>query len=139
MRFASDTRAIRSPDVMSCDEIRYWLKWLRDQGWGREALARAIGLYDGATLRGKIVGSSFIYVTEQRRLSRLIPRILSGELVQDGHQAVLADRPVPLKLPPQLKLDFKTGRLLWQIPRVQFIPTMPGWQAGIANTTEAWR
>lgn len=132
---------------MSCEEIRYWLKWLREQGWKDGPLGLALGV-DRNNIRLKISGRSFIYVTEQRRLSKLIPRILSGELMmvkgQQGRRGyapivvAIADDPKPMKAPPQMAYDFKSGRLCWRVPRFGHTATIPGWNRGIANTREQW-
>jgi len=98
---------------MSVEEIRWWLTELLDRGWGRNALARTLGLTQERTLRAKASGKVWIYRTEQIRMSYQLRRIISGELVcingapGRGHagKAVIADHPQPLRLPIQWRIN----------------------------------
>jgi hypothetical protein len=121
----------RSPlPVMSADEIRHWIKELRGTyGWGRKCLVRTLGAYDDRTLYGKLKGKWF-YRGERKRFSRQIDRILSGELIcmkrGQRYDAVLADHPVPLRVPARMKFDFATGRVGWVRPRAGSELTLRG-------------
>lgn len=112
------------PDCMSHEEIRYWMNELNTNpryGWAGHprALGRAIGFHDvnpAGTMRGKICGRCWIYPSEQPRLTRKIRAILAGEIVRRQRtkttfDAVLADRPVPLRLPARLRVCLETGKL----------------------------
>lgn len=105
-------------DIMSREEIIELLKELRTRGWSICALARAIGTHEdhGATLLGKIRGTSSIYRGEQRRFSRQLHRILSGELVPGRGHPQLADDPKPLRRPAKMVLI--DGKLRWLQPRI---------------------
>jgi hypothetical protein len=133
------------PRIMSCPELRYWLQTLKNEyGWHTLCLARTVGLYDGATLNGKIRQTSGFTPKEQSRVSIRIQRILSGELVQvqsgkGGHvryDAALADVPKPIAQPGRMVYDFKSRRLRWMIPRMGPPPALPGWNRGIKNREE---
>jgi hypothetical protein len=123
---------IRSPKgVMSCDEIRYWLRELTaNHGWTFRALARLFGRMrrngqpnDGA-VRSKL-NHSWIYPGDQVVYSRQIDRILSGELVRRRSHAVVADHPVPIHRPARMVYDFVSDRLRWVNPRLVASPTLP--------------
>jgi hypothetical protein len=50
-----------SQDVMSCEEIRQWLKLLHEQfGWPWETLGRTLGIGEGKHVVSKIRGNSWI-------------------------------------------------------------------------------
>jgi hypothetical protein len=104
------------PGVMSCAGIRYWLKYLRSIGWGNHCLQRTCGFPRNQCHR-KMNGSSWIYPKEQIRASYTIRRILAGELVQVKRgrrfDAVMAEHPVPVRVPPRLVYDIRVGRIEW--------------------------
>jgi hypothetical protein len=117
-------RWVAPPDCMSCDEIRWWITELLDHhGWPNMALARTLGLKYPTNLRGHASGRVWLWPTRQMRFSRVLKRIISGELVCRRLKyyktafpgwsgvAVIADHPVPLKMRPKMQFDLKTGRL----------------------------
>src|SRR5215472_1503033 len=75
-------------DVLSADELRYWIDQFRrnpDLGWShcRLALARFLGI-DPPGLRSKIRHGrtqAWIYPGEQIRFTRQIRRLLAGEVI----------------------------------------------------------
>lgn len=110
---------------MGVDEIRYWLTVLnRDHGWQMRALGRTMGLRgDGHGWVRKAAGKEWIYRGEQKRMSRQLERILSGELIciagQGGvkggtrrrAKVLIAEHPVPLCPPNHWIYDRRLGRL----------------------------
>jgi len=102
---------------MSVEEIRWWLTELLDRGWGRNVLARTLGLTQERTLRAKASGKAWIYRTEQIRMSYVLKRIISGELVcingkpgrGNAGNAVIADRPQPLRPGLHWHVDLRRG------------------------------
>jgi hypothetical protein len=83
-----------------------------------------MGLRNEAAVGAKASGKAWISGTEQIRMSYVLKRIISGELVcipgkpgrakGGGYQpgnAVLADHPVPLRQPLKMVFYFKLGRL----------------------------
>lgn len=129
------------PRIMSCPELRHWLKVLRtEHGWSTSGLARTVGLYDAATLLGKVRRTSGFTPGEQKRVSLRIARILSGELVQvkigQKFEAEIANDPKPIAQPTRMAYDFASGRLRWKIPREAPPPALPGWNRGVKNCEE---
>lgn len=105
---------------MGTDEIRYWLTALRrDHGWEMNNLGRTMGLRgDGHGWVRKAKGKEWIYLGEQRRMSRQIERILSGELIQTPSRGrgrpgktLIAEHPVPLTQANHWVYDRRIGRL----------------------------
>jgi hypothetical protein len=104
---------------MSCDEIRWWLCELRRRGWNSSELQRALAIR--GNIGHKASGRAWIYPTEQIRMSHVLRRIISGELVLGpprwtSHStwrcdAMLATRPEPLRMPLKMVFDFHRGRL----------------------------
>jgi hypothetical protein len=125
---------------MSCDEIRYWIRELREHhGWPGRLLARTLGLPDKGALMSKL-RRSWIYPGEQIRFSRQLDHIISGELVpqrlrapsgQMRWEAVVADHPVPLQKAARLAYDLKTGRLRWVQPRMAPDPVLTSFSTAI--------
>jgi hypothetical protein len=83
-------KPLSKPGVLSCEEIRYWLKELftnPELGWSKTptALARALG-YEGTWARQSVKSKirernrAWIYPSEQVKLSVTLPRILAGEV-----------------------------------------------------------
>ena len=109
---------------MTEEEIRFWLKDLRRRGWPLNALMRALGCEGQNWRRDK----AWIYWSERPRFSRILKRIIAGELVwvagkakcgPNGKKRVVeADHPIPLAHPMKIAFDMKTGRLK-MIPGVQ--------------------
>lgn len=127
---------------MSCAEIRHWLKELHERhGWPWETLARTCGIGEGKHVVSKVRGNSSIYHAEQRRMSRQIDRIISGELVPSKPDkrgrvdAVLAAHPVSLERSMRMKVDLATGRLGFVERRA---PT-PGTVLSFSQGVEAFR
>lgn len=111
---------------MGVDEIRYWMTALRkEHGWGTRVLSRTLGFRNGSAPTQKCKGH-WIWRSEQRRASRQIERILSGELVcirgrvgrGNAGKAIIAADPVPLTPPRHWVYDLKSGRLRL-VPREQ--------------------
>lgn len=108
---------------MGPDEIRFWLTALREEhGWGTRVLGRTLGFaHTGSAVSRKADGREWIYISEQRRASRQIERILAGELVCDlnyktgrngfPQKAFVAAHPVPLVSAKHWIYDLKVGRL----------------------------
>lgn len=143
---------IPPPGVMTAEEIRYWLNVLtRKYGWSPIALGRVLGMKHPQGIYGKRKGTHWIYRTEQLRFSRVLKRIIDGELIfvpwvrkrvevfpaVPGH-AVLADHPVPLPQPVRYEFDFKAGmlqRILW---RKRGTSTIPSFKKALQNAGR-WR
>ena len=145
--WADDHPHLRSqPDVMSCDEIRYWINALTSEhGWGSHCLTRTLGLHNPGSMMSKLK-RSWIFPSEQIRLSRQLKRIISGELIcvsannrgkASRLDAVVADNPVPLQRPARLAYDFSTGRLRWVRPHVGTAPVLPSFATALQNL-EVW-
>ena len=134
------------PGVMSCDEIRYWISVLpSEHGWGKHCLSRTLGLHNPGSMMSKLK-RSWIFPSEQIRLSRQIGRIISGELVcvsmpfngkTRKFEAVVADNPVPLQRPARMAYDFVSGRLRWVRPHVGTAPVLPSFATALQNL-EVW-
>jgi len=127
-------------DVMSCNEIRHWMRELHaTYGWPWETLARTLGLGEGKHAASKVRGNSWFKGGEQLRCRRGLDRIISGELVLSKPNnygridAVLADHPVPLSQPGRLKFDFASNRLRWVIPRQAPHPVLPSFRSGLSK------
>lgn len=142
--FTRDHPHLRSPaGVMSCDEIRYWVRFLLDHGWRTLCLARTLGFRDAtphSSLKSKL-RRSWIYPAEQVRMSTALDRIISGELVQvqcgNKFEAMIADNPRPLELPMRLAYDFSTGRLRYVRPRTTVEPLLPSF-SDVLSTATYW-
>jgi hypothetical protein len=137
--FNNDHPHVRSPEgVMSCAEIRYWIAELF-KTWPKKALARALSI-DAPGLKSKL-RRSWIMPGEQIRFSRVIDRILSGELIcvkiGNRYEAVIAEKPVPLQGQTRLKFDLRSGRLQWQRPRIAPDPVLPAFHKGLGQF-ERW-
>jgi hypothetical protein len=117
--------------VMSCEEIRHWMRELHvTYGWPWETLARTLGIGEGKHVVSKVRGNSYFRGGEQRRCSRQLDRILSGELVpwkpERGRvEAVVADKPVPLTRPARFVYNLKIGKLGYVVPRMTMDPILP--------------
>lgn len=100
------------PGMLSCQEIRYWMAYLLDNGWTTNSLQEALGVYRRQAVWCKAKGKKWIYAHEQPRFSRQLKRILSGELVRGpGASVIVADDPKPLRLPGRMAVV--DGRLRW--------------------------
>lgn len=110
------------PDVMSCEEIRWWMRELRRRGWNRGVTQRALGMRFHNWVKAYPDGA-WIYPGEQIRFSRALGRIIRGEVVmqvtgKSGHgrgqraqEAVLVVRnQQPLPMPMQMKYDMRARR-----------------------------
>lgn len=111
------------PEVLSQAEIRWWLTELRRRGWGTRVLGRTMGLRNPQCVMAKADGRQWIYPTEQRRMSRQLARIISGQLVcipadkpGRGHagKAVLVAHPTPLRLPTRMRYDMRCRRVRFE-------------------------
>lgn len=130
---------------MTEEEIRYWLNaLLYKHGWGPRGLARTLGMRDmtGGVIN-KASGRSWIYRTEQLRFSRVLKRIIAGELVYRPAEYILAgcklvDHPVPLPQPVRHEFNFQTGKMVRILPRQQGTSTVPSFQAAMKNAGR-WR
>jgi hypothetical protein len=130
---------------MTCDEIRYWLKELHEKhGWNWACLARTLRLGEAKHARSKLRRNVRFVGGEQRRCSRQIDRILSGELVTamlpgkkgpPRQQAVVADHPVPIQQPARLVYDLATGRMHWKKPRSVPEPVLPSFATALRRLT----
>lgn len=140
-------------DVMSVNEIRYWLKEIPEKhGWRQHAFARALGTKYSEILK-KVSGKSWIYRTEHLRYSRVLKRIISGELICDPGtprkrkiviiprippHAVVATNPRPLPQPVRSTFDFATGKLAHIYPRREKESPIPSFQTALKNAGR-WR
>lgn len=122
--FNRDHPHIRSPKgAMSCEEIRCHVRELLENpahGWKAYALGRALGFGDrspDSSLKSKL-RRSWIYPGEQLRMSRQLARVLAGEIICVDRKAVIADKPVPLRLPVRFRYNLAAGA----IERVQHSP-----------------
>jgi hypothetical protein len=121
------------PGVMTCEEIRYWIRELRfNRGWRPVALSNTLGAYDSSTLMGKLKGK-WIYPGEHIRFSRQLDRIISGELVPDGVRARVAEHPKPLQASVRMKFDLASGRLGYVQPRVGVVPKLPSFREALSG------
>jgi hypothetical protein len=135
--------------VLSCDELRYWMKELYTNpalGWAGHSgcLASAFGI-DGACPAGTYKGCfrrSWIYPGQQLRFSRQLAKILAGEIVcrkvGGHHKAVLADSPQPLRLPTRMRYDLGAGRLGWAPTVVPTGPRLPSFKELFSHPTREW-
>jgi hypothetical protein len=128
---------------MSVEEIRWWLKeLLRRHGWGTRVLGRTMGLRNPQCVMAKADGRQWIYPREQVRMSYVLKRIISGELIcipGRGHKgkAVIADNPVRLRMPLRMKFDVRTGRVGF-VPLELPAPTLPSFRTLLENP-QKWR
>lgn len=111
------------PDVMSCEEIRWWMRELRRRGWNRGATQRALGMPKQDWRKAD--GKEWIYPREQIRFSRQLGRIIRGEVVlhEPGfgfhvQDALINPNPTPLRMPMQMKYDM-------QARRFRLVPMLP--------------
>lgn len=131
------------PDVMTVEEIRYWLRALTDKyGWGPTGLASALGTKH-TYIWGKAHGTAWIYRTEQLRFSKVLKRIIAGELVHSPGYYVratckLADHPVPLPQPVRYEFDYKGGMLQRILARKAGTSTVPSFKKALENAGR-WR
>lgn len=134
--------------VLSCEEIRYWIRTLLANGWRRTALALALGFHDSSaksTLAGKIRkrNPGWIYPSEQLRITNCLAKILSGEIVcahirGRTYAPVLADHPVPLTLPRPWRYNLAAGRMeRCADPRPKG-PQLPSFRSLIDRPVEHW-
>lgn len=142
------------PGVLSCEEIRFYLKELIENpafGWSHAyaALEIAFGMSNPSKqwLKTKIK-RAWIYPAEQIRFSSVIKKILAGEWVPkrlpDGPKGrmvwmpVRADPPVPISAARQgcWKVDLESGRLSFSRPPVSFTPETPAFSAWLRNPKE---
>jgi len=143
-------RHARRPDVMSQQEIRWWIQELRRRGWRQNCLGRTLGLANPRNVWRKADGREWIYRSEQIRMNYVLKRIISGELVQleggkrgrpdlNGHvaKAVIADHPQPLRPCLHWHIDFRlaTARLE---PTEPPAPTLPNFRSLLENP-RPWR
>lgn len=133
-------------EPMSCEELRYWLKRLHTQhGWSWGCLGRLTGLGTGDHVASKVRGNSHFVRGEQRRTSRLLDRIISGELVPVQRRvrgsfatdAVVAEHPRPLQLGTRMRFDLMTGRIMRTRPRPPPDSPLPGFATAFQNA-ENW-
>jgi len=138
---------------MSVEEIKWWLTQLLDvHGWGSHCLRRTLGLSDKGScniVRHKADGRSWIYLTEQIRMSHQLRRIISGELVQQRlrrngsgwiARAVIADHPQPLRAPLHWSFDFRRGTVAMKASEPPQ-PMLPNFRTMLADAkpwTNAW-
>lgn len=125
---------------MSTEELRYYIAFLIER-WPKKCLARTLGAYDYGSLASKLK-KSWIYPGEQIRFTRMIDRILSGELVpvrgggrgsRIRDEAVVASNPIPMADPPRLKYSLKERRLGWVAPRARVRPQLLSFQVGVKD------
>jgi hypothetical protein len=125
---------------MSQGELRYWIReflYNPDLGWShcKSALARCVGI-DRQGLKSKIRQGrtqAWIFRGEQIRFTAQIERLLAGELVPvkigQRWEAMVADHPVPLKVPALMRYDLASGRLGYVAPRKrESQPTLPSFK-----------
>lgn len=119
---------------------------MRRRGWRQNALGRCLGLANPRNVWRKGDGREWIYRSEQIRMSHVLKRIISGELVQvEGGKrgrpdlngrvanAVLADHPTPLVQRPEIKYHLLAGRLR-VTPREPPIPALPTFRQMFEHT-----
>jgi hypothetical protein len=124
---------------MSQEEIRWWLtELLQRRDWSEVVLRRTLAIRN--YLPAKVSGQSFIWPTEQIRMSAMLDRIISGELVcrrgkrfKVRGEAVLADDPKPLRQPASWRWDMQRRRLLPVPPRPLTGPTLPTFKNLLEN------
>jgi hypothetical protein len=126
-------------DVMSIGEILQWLTLLHERhAWPWETLGRTLGIGEGKHVVSKIRGNSWIGQLEQRRMSRQLCRIISGELVLTApnkygrRDAAIADNPQPIRNPALMAYDMKTGRIVRRAAPLPE-PTLPSFKNGLAK------
>lgn len=148
---------ITSRGIMSCDEIRHWLRefYTRPElGWcpHTAALAAAVGAAlstsrkNCATLIAKVKGRGWIYPGEQVRYTRQLRLMLAGVLIcrqapgfrgQRGWRGVIADHPAPLKEAIRMRYDLTSGRLGYTRPTMGAQPMLPSFASVMLNP-EVW-
>lgn len=133
------------PGVMTAEEIRYWLNALLTvHGWTPTGLGRTLGMKHPAQhIPGKANGTNWLYRTEQLRFSRVLKRIISGELVHRPYTHILsgcrlADHPVPLPQPVRYEFDPQVGKVVRILPRREGTSTVPSFQTALKNAGR-WR
>ena len=105
------------PDVMTVEEIRYWLTMLMVKyGWGPVPIERTLGMgagrWPGYTVKGKASGVNWIYRSEQIRWSKVLKRIIAGEIAYEPARkwrVVVVDFPRPLPQPQRHAFDMLRG------------------------------
>jgi hypothetical protein len=133
---------LRRQDLMSVDEIRWWLKELMERrGWGTRVLGRTMGLRNPQCVMAKADGRQWIYPRERIRMSHQLRRIISGELVcingkpgrGNAGKAVIADYPQPLRLPIQWHINLKRKDPFEWREQTPPLPTLPNFRTLLEN------
>ena len=149
-RLPYERQEFRAHGVMSCGEIRWWIRELSQNptwGWSRNKanLARALGFKGHAaeTMMGKL-RKAWIYPTEQTRLSERI------RLLRDGYVIPLYDRyphsyefvnpPRPPATPPaRMVVHTKHSGARLTVEQPQYAkPSMPDFKSVFKNA-RLWR
>jgi hypothetical protein len=139
--YASSQLYARAPqDVMSVGEILQWLTLLHEQhGWPWETLGRTLGIGEGKHVRSKIRGNSWIGALEQRRMSRQLCRIISGELVliapnkYGRRDAVIADNLRPIRGALHMAINWpRSARIVWRTAPLPE-PSLPSFKNALAK------
>jgi len=106
--------------AMRCADLRFWVReFLTDPyyGWSgdRKALGKAFGTkpYNLKTIAD---GTRWIYPPQMLAFSRVIERLLAGELVPRDGKAVLVSDPVPVTPKPRTRYQYVLGRGLVMTP-----------------------
>jgi len=142
---------LKDGEVLSCEQIRWWLRELSDNphwGWARNRsnLARALGFHGEhayENMRNKNTGA-WIYPSEQIRLSIRIRLILNGHIVPDynrrPHSYIYANPPRPVA-PPPAKLAVSTSRTGPRLKVERFEPPsqrLPDFRE-VFNNAKLWK
>jgi hypothetical protein len=133
---------------MGEEEVKWWLRELIERhGWPVSCLGRTLGLSQGykGQVRSKMDGRSWIYETERIRMSYVLKRIISGELVPKPlrtpggrmrWEAVIADHPQPLRLPIQWHINLaRKDPFEWRVEEPP-PPALPNFRTLLDNPRE---
>lgn len=145
-----EQREFRNPEILSCQEIQYWIRELSSNpswGWAQNKtnLGRALGFakFSKASMLSKL-RKSWIYPTEQVRLSERIRLIVNGYLIPNydvkpaTYEYVNPPRP-PAKPPAKFRVSVGSDGPMFHVEQFK-APTvgMPDFKS-VFQSARLWK